>query len=100
MNKLKINNSQILSAAIGSLLVMGLTSGYANAAEKKGAMEKCFGIAKAGMNDCSTKKSSHSCAGQATKNNDPLDFVVIPKGTCDKIAGGVAEAGDMMKKGM
>ena len=97
-----MNNNQILSAAIGSLLVLGLGSN-ASAAEKP-AMEKCFGIAKAGMNDCSGPKSSHSCAGHATKDNDANDFVAVPKGTCDKIAGGMAmmkeEGGSMMKKGM
>ena len=103
MNNFKMNNSHILSAAIGSLLVLGLASGSATAAEKKMEMEKCFGIAKAGMNDCSSDKSSHSCAGQATKNNDPNDFVAVPKGTCGKIAGGtmgMPESGGMMKKGM
>ena len=98
-----INNRPILSAAIGSLLVLGLTSGNASAAENKMAMEQCFGIAKAGMNDCSSNKSAHSCAGQATKNNDPNDFVAVPKGTCDKIAGGtmgMPESGGMMKKAM
>jgi uncharacterized membrane protein len=96
-----MNNSHILSAAIGSLLVLGLASGNANAADKKVEMEKCFGIAKAGMNDCSSNKSAHSCAGQATKNNDPMDFVAVPKGTCDKIAGGSLMSGSgMMKKEM
>ena len=96
-----MNNSHILSAAIGSLLVLGLASGNANAAEKKIEMEKCFGIAKAGMNDCSSNKSAHACAGQATMNNDPMDFVAVPKGTCNKIAGGsLIGDGMMMKKAM
>ena len=95
-----MNNSHILSATIGSLLVLGLASN-ANAADKKMEMEKCFGIAKAGMNDCSSNKSAHSCAGQATKSNDPMDFVAVPKGTCDKIAGGSMMGGSgMMKKEM
>ena len=80
-----MKNSHILSVAIGSLLALGLV-GNANAEPKN--MEQCFGIAKAGMNDCSSNKSAHSCAGQATKNNDPMDFVAVPKGTCEKIAGG------------
>jgi len=96
-----MNNSHILSAAIGSLLVLGLASGNANAAEKKMEMEKCFGIAKAGMNDCSSNKSAHACAGQATMNNDPMDFVAVPKGTCNKIASGsLMSDGGMMKKAM
>ena len=83
-------NHNVLSAAIGSLLVLSLASS-AFAADAP-AMEKCFGIAKAGKNDCSTKGSSHSCAGHATKDNDANDFVALPKGTCDKIAGGHSEA--------
>lgn len=88
-----MEKSKILSIAIGSLLAIGLV-GNASAAPKKmdKNMEQCFGIAKAGMNDCSSNKSAHSCAGQATKNNDPMDFVAVPKGTCDKIAGGMLKA--------
>ena len=98
-----MNNRHILSTAIGSLLVLGLAGGNANAADKKMEMEKCFGIAKAGMNDCSSNKAAHACAGQATISNDPMDFVAVPKGTCNKIAGGMAEGGmggSMMKKDM
>ena len=88
-----MEKSKMLSIAIGSLLAIGLV-GNATAADKKTDknMEQCFGIAKAGMNDCSSNKSAHSCAGQATKNNDPMDFVAVPKGTCDKIAGGMLKA--------
>ena len=86
-----MEKSKMLSIAIGSLLAIGL-AGNASAADKKMESEKCFGIAKAGMNDCSSNKSAHSCAGQATKNNDPMDFVAVPKGTCDKIAGGMLKA--------
>jgi uncharacterized membrane protein len=91
-----MNKQAILTTAIGGLLALGL-AGTANAADHP--MEKCFGIAKAGLNDCSSKKSGHSCAGQAAKNSDANDFVSVPKGTCNKIAGGVLmESGDMMMK--
>jgi uncharacterized membrane protein len=93
-----MQNQQLLSLAIGSLLALGLTTN-ASAADKKVEMEKCFGIAKAGMNDCSSNKSAHSCAGQASKNNDPMDFIAVPKGTCNKIANGsLNDGGDMMMK--
>ncbi len=89
----------ILTTAIGGLLALGL-AGAAHADEQK--MEKCFGVAKAGMNDCGSKKAGHSCAGQASRNSDANDFVALPKGTCNKIAGGMLmAAGDaMMKKAM
>jgi len=47
----------ICSAAIASLLVLGLASGNASAAG--GNMEQCFGVAKTGKNDCSSNKSAH-----------------------------------------
>lgn len=53
------------------------------AAEK---MEKCYGIVKAGMNDCQTSKAS--CAGSATKDKQADAFLFLPKGTCDKIVDG------------
>ncbi len=89
-------NHNVISTAIASLLVLGLTSGSAMAADKN--MEKCFGIAKAGMNDCASNKSAHACAGHASKDGDPQDFVAVPKGTCGKIAGGMMED-SMMGKG-
>lgn len=49
--------------------------------------EKCFGIAKAGMNDC--KGVSHACAGQAHVDNAMVDFVEVPEGTCEKLVGGM-----------
>ena len=91
-----MHKQQILSVAISSLLALGL-AGNAFAADKSMDMEKCFGIAKAGKNDCGSNKSAHSCAGQGTTNNDPQDFVAVPKGTCEKISGGMMEGG-MMKK--
>jgi uncharacterized membrane protein len=86
----------VISAAIGSLLVVGL-AGNAAAAEVK--MEKCYGIAKAGKNDCGSKAAGHSCAGQASKNADANDFIALPAGTCDKIANGsISPSQGMMKK--
>jgi uncharacterized membrane protein len=48
--------------------------------------EQCFGVAKAGKNDC--KAGSHDCAGKSTVDADPQSFVLVPVGTCEKIAGG------------
>jgi uncharacterized membrane protein len=49
-------------------------------------MEKCSGIVKAGMNDCGA--NGHACAAQAKVDNDPNEWVYMPKGTCEKITGG------------
>jgi uncharacterized membrane protein len=51
--------------------------------------EKCYGVAKAGKNDCQT--ATHSCAGTATKDAQGDSWVYVPAGTCDKLAGGSAQ---------
>jgi uncharacterized membrane protein len=48
--------------------------------------EKCFGVARAGKNDCQTKYSS--CAATAKKDNQRDAWLTVPKGTCEKIVGG------------
>lgn len=50
-----------------------------------GETEKCFGVAKAGQNDCSTAK--HACNAQSTVDFDPEEFKYVPQGTCEKIGG-------------
>ncbi len=52
------------------------------------AWEKCLGVAKAGKNDCGATDGSHGCAGQAAEDNDPKEWIYVPEGTCEKIAGG------------
>lgn len=89
-------DNRVLLAVVGSMLALGLSTaqaeGMGNGAMAKGNMEKCWGVAKAGHNDCSSNKSAHSCAGQATRDGDPMDFVAVPKGTCEKIAGGTLKS--------
>jgi len=64
---------------------VAVSAGTANAADKKGKKEKCYGIVAKGMNDCAT--SSHSCAGQSKVDNHPEEWVYVPAGLCDRIAG-------------
>lgn len=74
----------ILAAAVGSLFALN-TLGTAQAADDAGAKEKCYGVAKAGKNDCGT--ASHSCAGMAKTDNDPNEWVSMPKDACEKAGG-------------
>ena len=77
----------MMSAAIGSLVAFGaLAAGSAVAAEGKAEMEKCYGVAKAGKNDCAS--ASHACAGQSKADASGAEFVSLPKGTCAKLANG------------
>lgn len=53
--------------------------------------EKCYGISKAGRNDCAAADGSHSCAGYAKKDSDGKEWVLLPKGTCERIVGALSE---------
>lgn len=47
--------------------------------------EKCYGIAKAGQNDCFTARNS--CGGTSRVDNDPAAWKYVPAGSCDKLGG-------------
>jgi len=81
-----------IAAAVGSLLALSTVTASA-ADEQAGAKEKCFGVAKAGKNDCAS--NAHACAGHATKDNDASDWKYVPKGECEKL-GGKTEAAKKM----
>ncbi len=66
---------------------MAIASAPALAADNA-KMERCYGIAKAGKNDCATKSASHSCAGSAKVDGDKEEWILLPKGTCARIVGG------------
>ena len=81
-----------LSAMFGAaaMAVIGNAAFAADSMAKpmadKPAAEKCYGVAKAGKNDCAN--GVHSCAGQATKDMDKSSFVEVPAGVCAKLSGG------------
>ena len=78
-----MNNRAVLFAATLAAIV----ASDASMAQAKADKEKCFGVAKAGQNDCATPNGSHSCAGQARKDNDPVEWKYVAKGTCTKMGG-------------
>ena len=78
----------IVAAAIAGLVALGAASALAQ--DKKG-QEKCWGVAKAGQNDCGSNKTAHSCAGQSTKDYDSNDFKVVKAGTCQKMGGSLTQ---------
>jgi uncharacterized membrane protein len=52
-----------------------------------GGKEKCYGVAEAGQNDCGNLAGTHSCAGQSKVDNDPGEWKLVAKGTCESIGG-------------
>jgi uncharacterized membrane protein len=61
--------------------------------------DKCFGIAKAGQNDCASISGVHSCAGQAKVDMDKGEWKYVAKGTCKDMGGLSMDETKMMKKG-
>lgn len=83
-----MNHRLIASSALASVLALGLV-GQA-AAQDKGK-EKCYGIAKAGQNDCANASKTHSCAGQSKTDMSPDDWKYVAKGTCKDMKGMTAD---------
>ena len=81
-----MNHRLVLSSALASVLAMGLV-GTAAAQDKNAGKEKCYGIAKAGQNDCANLSGSHSCAGQSKLENDAGEWKYVGKGTCKDMKG-------------
>ena len=72
-----------LAAVCSASTATAATTGMTGSADT----EKCYGVAKAGQNDCAASDGSHSCAGQATTDNAAVEWKHVPKGTCEKIGG-------------
>ena len=80
----KITTGAILAGAV-ALAIAGGMSGAEAAKEGK---EKCYGVVKAGHNDCANAAGTHSCAGNAKTDADGGEWTALPKGVCDKLVGG------------
>ena len=81
-----MNHRLIVSSALASVMALGL-AGQVVAQEK----EKCYGIAKAGQNDCANLSGTHSCAGQSKSDMSPDDWKYVAKGTCKDMKGMTAD---------
>ena len=95
-----MNQRHIVSSAIASVFALGLIGqAHADDMAKTKDKEKCFGIAKAGQNDCANLSGSHSCAGQNKMDMGADEWKYVAKGTCASMGGKSAdEVKGMMKK--
>ena len=90
-----MNQRLVVSSALASALALGLV-GQVAAQDKSKEKEKCYGIAKAGQNDCANLSGSHSCAGQTKADSQADDWKYVAKGTCKDMKG-LTEAEAKMK---
>lgn len=94
-----MNQRALITSAAASLMSLSLLSSPALA--QTAAKEKCYGIAKAGQNDCANLSGTHSCAGQSKVDMDPGEWKYVSKGTCKDMKGMTADEARksaMMKK--
>ena len=79
-----MNQRLIASSALASLLALGLLSPVA---AQTGAKDKCYGVAKAGANDCANLAGTHTCGGNSKVDNDIGEWKYVAAGTCAKMGG-------------
>lgn len=86
---------KIVLATAALATMIGMASAGAMAEEKMGdkmaSPEKCYGVVKAGKNDCGA--NAHSCAGKSQKDSDKTEWIYVPAGLCDKLVGGSTTKG-------
>lgn len=83
MSKRLVIASALAAAIAGPAIVSA--QGPAPAPEFKA--EKCYGIAKAGKNDCAST-GNNSCAGTSRVDADPRAWIFVPEGYCERIVDG------------
>lgn len=90
MTKKTLNSLIAGAAAVGAVTAIGaVASGEAHAISKD--KEKCYGVVKAGKNGCGSADKAHGCAAQATVDGSGVEWIALPKGTCEKLVGGSLE---------
>ena len=93
-----MNQRAMIAAAAASLLSTMLVATPAFAQDKDKDKEQCFGIAKAGQNDCADPAGTHSCAGQSKVSDDAGEWKYVAKGTCAGMKGLSADQANAKSK--
>jgi uncharacterized membrane protein len=82
-----MNKRIFIAAALASAIAPAVLSAQKPASPPSFKAEKCYGIAKAGKNDCAST-GSNSCGGTSKVNGDPKAWIFVPEGYCERIVGG------------
>jgi uncharacterized membrane protein len=79
-----MNKRRMIASALATAVALPALLSAQPAAEPAFSAEKCYGIAKAGKNDCAST-GSNSCAGTAKADGDPRAWIFVPEGYCERI---------------
>lgn len=77
--------TKFVLAATAGMMSLAVAAHAEDGHKTKDGAEKCYGIAKAGANDCAA--ATHACAGLGKVDNDPAEFKAVAKGTCESMKG-------------
>lgn len=84
LSKRTLVATMVAAAALPPMLALA-QQGQSTAPTAKS--EKCYGIAKAGKNDCAST-GNNSCAGTSKMDGDRKAWLYVPAGYCERIVGG------------
>ena len=82
-----MNTPTKIMIGAGALLALGANAATAQnrpTAQQENAMEKCYGVAKAGQNDCAAGPGT-TCAGTSVRDYQGNAWKLVAKGTCASI---------------
>ena len=80
----------LITTAVSSLLAMGAFTLANSAAAQDAEQERCYGVVKAGKNDCAGP--GHTCQGQAKTDASAQEYILVPAGTCERLVNGSTTA--------
>ena len=88
MNRTLMNTLVVGGALGASVLAVQQTTHLlpGSARQFDTVRERCYGVARAGHNDCGT--AHHACAQQSTADAAPDEWLMVPAGLCERIRGG------------
>jgi uncharacterized membrane protein len=85
-----LNTRSLITSALAAAASLAASAAVAEpAAQPAFSFEKCYGVVKAGQNDCQT--ATHSCAGTSTADNQGDAWIYVPAGSCAKLTSGSNE---------
>lgn len=92
MNSKNTLGLSLSTAALALALGSALSLSVIPAAQAADDMEKCFGVAMKGKNDCAAGAGT-SCAGTSKMDHQANAWKLVPKGTCEKTASTTSPTG-------
>jgi uncharacterized membrane protein len=83
----RMDHKRIVTQALASAMALGLVGNAAAHEQDAKGKEKCYGVAKAGQNDCANLSGSHACSGMAKVDRAPDEWKYVAQGTCKQLKG-------------